>query len=801
MKKRILITLTVLLVVCLGLVACGKKGKKPTSNTSTESESVSVQGKENFTGISFNDITVDYDGEEHTITASGVPSFAQATYTNAGPFVNAGEYTIGVTVKADNYNDYTATATLKINKIDLTGVTFDDVEFEYDGNEHYIEVNGFVPSTATVEYSCEKDGITNGAIDVGEYEVTVVITDMNYNDFTATATLKIIGKDDVRIMAFTEGGELFFQNAIDDDKLYIYNPEDGSIEKVSNDIISDIVSYSDDTVIMISKTAFFSSIKSATVGIEEVSVQTVLSEKADYIQKDGDTLYYSINGLTQEKSGIFKADLSGDEPVITCLSSGKASYITLVENKIYFADGKNGNKLSVISTTQTNQNRILVVDEKINNLIYADGNLVYTVNNLAGNYIEKYNISGQKRVKLTIDAGESLTVIGNILYYVNVDKFTTTVIGKGIYSVNLSAIVNNNLPGKLVIEGSESGLCSLHSDGTDLYYYDVDGYKLIKYSISSKETENLLEGFTKPVPPTPISTGSKVVEYGGNIYYLDIWDEKTLHVYNPISKRDVRITTNKVTDFSIIGDVLYVSMVAFLTNNDIYSLNLKVGGELVKVSTLSGSEICSDGQWIYYVEQNLAGASTAVRRCKLDGSEDEVLYDKGVSNLRLAGDKLLFVDGSNIHVFDVSTKKSSTIKVGGREIHTDAFDTDGTYVYYRDMYGLAWKDKRLARCKIDGSEDVKIVDDGVDPIDIVYKDGFVYFYSDTISNANGLYKVSANCGESTNPTLILDGETYFAREFDFVGDDLYFVSYKNQLEGDAHLYVLKDGEQEPTLVR
>ncbi|HBF68275.1 MAG TPA: hypothetical protein DDW20_03025, partial [Firmicutes bacterium] len=132
-----------------------------------------------------------------------------------------------------------------------------------------------------------------------------------------------------------------------------------------------------------------------------------------------------------------------------------------MDNKLYFADGSNGYKLSFISINGENQVRTLLVDEKINNLYCFDGVFYYTINNLLGNYIERYSISNGRR-KLTSDAGIDFCLIDGYLYYINVDKLNTKIWGEGIYKVNASPLVNNNNAGIKVVE-SEKGLCSLTS--------------------------------------------------------------------------------------------------------------------------------------------------------------------------------------------------------------------------------------------------------------------------------------------------------------------------------------------------
>ncbi len=753
-----------------------------------------IPENKDFERISFVGNTLDYDGLEHTLAVAGAPADATVTYTNAGPYVDVGTYTIGVKVSKAGYNDYTATAQLVINPVDLTGVTFEGASFEYDGNPHKIAIAGSLPTTAAVIYTSDVVGVTNSATEIGSYNITATIQDKNHNTLVLQATLKITANDEERFMAYSADGQLYFQNAMDDNELYLYDTATGELVKVSSAQAVDIIPY-EDGIAYVSKASLISSVKTATYTNGSAATQNIFTmANMRYANISGETVYYAANGLFNDKSGIYKTDLSGEEPVTTCLSVGKAHYLKLIGNELYFADGANGNKLSKINVSGVEQARTLVVDEKINNLTYADGVLYYTVNNLLGDYIEKYTISSGVRRKLTTDAGDSLTVVDNKLYYVNVDKFSTSVIGNGIYAVSTSPLVDNNLPGERVIEGSEMGVCSLAYDGSNLYYYDVDGYKLMKYNLSNQNAVNLLDGFTRPEPGTPISTGSKMQTYGGNIYYLDIWDGKTLHCYNPATKLNYAVTTDKVVDFNIVGDVLFVNMVTTLVNNDVYSVNLKTGGNLVKISTYSAFEFCVDGEYMYYIEENAAGAKTAIHQCRLDGTEDVIVYDKGVTNLRVVDGKLYFVDGNNIHCYDMQTQTDTTVKVDGKEIHTTAFDTDGTYLYYRDMYGLVWANKQLSRCKLDGTEKIVMVED-VDPVSIQYKDGYVYYYSDTTKTAkNGLFKVSAIVTTATAGTALLaESSGYYAMEFVIVEDKLYFVDYKSQLAGDAHLYVVPVG--------
>lgn len=172
--KKILSVFFVVVIALFAFVAC---------DTAPPASS----GAENFTGIAFSDVTVDYDGQEHTIVATNVPDFATVEYVNAGPFVNAGTYSVGVKINAPNYNEFAKTVTLKINKIDFSSdITFGDEKFFYNGEQKEITVTGTLPAGTTVTYA------NNKGVEAGEYEATATLTNVNYNTKTLNAKMTIV---------------------------------------------------------------------------------------------------------------------------------------------------------------------------------------------------------------------------------------------------------------------------------------------------------------------------------------------------------------------------------------------------------------------------------------------------------------------------------------------------------------------------------------------------------------------------------------------------------------------------------
>lgn len=141
--------------------------------------------KEQFTGITFNDDTVVYDGTEHVILIEGtLPDGATVSYSgNSG--TNVGTYSAIATVSKEGYETLNLNATLTISKATFTGITFNDDTVVYDGKVHSLAILGDLPTGTTVRYE------NNDQTDGGEYTVKAFIENPNYNTLELSATLRI----------------------------------------------------------------------------------------------------------------------------------------------------------------------------------------------------------------------------------------------------------------------------------------------------------------------------------------------------------------------------------------------------------------------------------------------------------------------------------------------------------------------------------------------------------------------------------------------------------------------------------
>ncbi|MBO5925576.1 MAG: DUF5050 domain-containing protein [Clostridia bacterium] len=750
--------------------------------------------KATMSGITFGDESFEYDGNPKTLEIVGQPpQGSNITYTcegNSGmtnTATDSGTYNITATITNPNYNTLTLTATLTINKATMSGISFGDESVEYDGNPKTLEIVGQPPQGSSITYTCEgNSGMTNTATDSGTYNITVTITNPNYHTLTLTAKMVIKGSDAERHILYSDG-VLYFANALDKDYLYAY---DGSeVSRISSDIPYNFTMIGDD--IYFRSKSLFSSIKSISDG----SLSSIAGESGEYLVSDGTNLYFVKNALTQSSSGIYKLTLNGsEEPTITLLSAGKAKYLQYYNGYLYFADGANGYKLSKMSTSGTA--RTLVVDEKISTLTLDNGYLFYTVDNLLGNYIASYKISNGATRKLTIDAGANLTLIGNKLYYVNVDLLTSSAFGDGIYYVNAYPTVDNSLPGtKLVGDDTYSSLTKISDD--KVAYYRVSDQMLIIHNLSNNTMVEVLDGFEIP-EYTPLSLGSKTLEYNGVLYYLDLYKDKCLYAYYPSTGTSVKISSNKVVDFSIIGDYLYINTVSWIVNNDMYRINLKTGGVAEKISTYDCNDICGDGTNVFFVEKNAGGFTTAIHVIKSDGTHD-MMYSSGVNNLRYYDGYIYFENGNKLYKMPTTgyVQDEATLVFDGPKVNV--FEISDGVVYFRETYGIS---RCLSKVNVDGSGYARWIMD-VDPVEISNSGNKVYIYSDTISNAKaGLYVVNTNSNTATKiMERTVSGVTYYTKAITVIENDVYFVNYLlGGVGGDSHLYKINTDTKEITKI-
>ena len=141
--------------------------------------------------IHFDDQIYVYDGLEKTIEVSGIiPDGVSVKYT-ANKLTNVGFITVTASFEVDKYHDsipeLTARLTITKATYDMSGVSFSDTSYTYDGKEKELLINGILNTEIVPMYTNNK--LTN----VGSTIATVSFTgSSNYEDIDSmTATLTV----------------------------------------------------------------------------------------------------------------------------------------------------------------------------------------------------------------------------------------------------------------------------------------------------------------------------------------------------------------------------------------------------------------------------------------------------------------------------------------------------------------------------------------------------------------------------------------------------------------------------------
>lgn len=172
LKNKLIYTL---IIPLLALASCGNSNSEPAPDPS----------KKEMTDVVFENKQINYDGQPHTITATGMPLGSTTVYTNDGPFYDVGKYVINVKISHEDYKDYVGSAILTIDPIAMSGVKFENTTVQYSGSAYTITASGY-PEGSQVTY-------TNAGphTEVGKYTIGVSITHKNYKTYTSSAILTI----------------------------------------------------------------------------------------------------------------------------------------------------------------------------------------------------------------------------------------------------------------------------------------------------------------------------------------------------------------------------------------------------------------------------------------------------------------------------------------------------------------------------------------------------------------------------------------------------------------------------------
>lgn len=162
---------------------------KPTTIPSTSTTTTNPSF--DLSNVFYNDKTYVYDGKEKVLEIDGSLPDGLTIYYENNCQTEIGQYTAVCNIYYQNrlLKELSATLTILDPNSSLNDVTFDDVTYEYDGNEHFIYLNGELPNGLDVKYE------NNRLTDVGYTKAKATVYMINTNAIIRTYEAYLTIKD------------------------------------------------------------------------------------------------------------------------------------------------------------------------------------------------------------------------------------------------------------------------------------------------------------------------------------------------------------------------------------------------------------------------------------------------------------------------------------------------------------------------------------------------------------------------------------------------------------------------------
>lgn len=746
MKKNLIIGLIALLIVIAVAVTVVLVIPKSGGNEqSSSADSSDIEEKQDY---DMSDVCWTYsekfvyDGEAKKIELTGLPDGVTVKSYTDNEKTDAGKYTAKAILSYDdkNYNEPTVPdCDWEIGKAYITGIEFASKTFEYDEQTHYLEAVGNIPadSDVVIRYDGEEiDGVT----EVGEYEVTLEIKNKNYFDYTDSAKLTIRSTEKMLYSIVSSDG-VYFQNALDDDKMYLYSG--GSLVKINNDLPKYLCA-DGDKIYYQSSSLFSGAIKQ----YDKTNKSSVLiSVAGEWLTVDGEYLYYAVNNvlINKELNGIYRVKTDGTGEAVRLVKT-RAEYLTLCGGQIYYSNTDDYGRLySVPADSVETETGKKISDEKCSYIITDGTNLYFNSAKMTAGVpvaaaIRKYIPSTGINIKLTTDSGKYLTKYQNFLYYVNDDLLTGSLFGDGIYRVSVLSTADTNTSGTKILSAEDNGYSSLEQDGSSLYYYKLNDKHFYSYDLDSGNEKDLMKDFVVQEEKVAPSGYSFVTDYNGEIYYTDPLDGNCLYKYNAKSRKKFKVLTDNVSNAYFYNGYMYYSTYV-VTNYALWRMNLKTN-ETQKIATSRCDNLIFDGDTIYCIKVGSAYNNKIVKM-GLDGSNfTEIYNDKNlwVKSLELQGDYLYFTINP---AFGKKYAYRYNLKSGVSEnlnLRSDQLVVGGNKIYYYDI-----ADNEIKSSDLDG-KNIKTIVKNVKINDMKIADGKLYYSSS--AKTIGFYSLILGDGTS-----------------------------------------------------
>ncbi|MCF7930794.1 MAG: DUF5050 domain-containing protein [Acholeplasmataceae bacterium] len=603
-------------------------------NTLTLNATLTIN-KATLTGITFSDETIEYDAQVHEILVTGViPEGVTVEYEyNSGTEV--GTYEAVATINGGtNYNNLTLSATLTIKSTEIELFSYvlndsvyfqnnldDDQLYKYNlSTEVLSRVNGdtaqyftilnnelyyrndslFMPSITKLRSDDARTTILNVNAEYLVSDGTYLYYAINslFGDHgiyratigsEATTTIKIA---DVKAKYLVvDSTNIYFANFADSGKLYKVNKSVASSTPVLvydvkiNDLILDngILYFAENNLI----NDVISSVK-----VDGTDYIKISNNKAKYLVKDGDYIYYSnIDLLTSNVfgKGLYRVHiptkvstklLDDDSTVVSSInvSDGKVFFYKVADKNFYYLDLSTDEVVNLLEGFVP----VEVILNGMSGTIATYGNSIYFQNFYDNHKLYRYDLLTQKTFRITSVEVDEILIEGDYLYY----RAVTYFVNKDLYRINLA------------IGGAPELITA-----NDVSDFVVDGNKIYYKNYTGDNTLNRMN-----------LDGSGIeVLYNGEVNNIRVYDDQ---LYFMIGKRLqkanldgtdlVQLYSKDILRFEIYEDTIYyiLEWTVLSPGNKLYYMNLD-GSSATLVSPFDAQNMVFEGQMMYFYNDQI----------------------------------------------------------------------------------------------------------------------------------------------------------------------------------------------------
>ena len=594
--------------------------------------------------------------------------------------------------------------------LDITGITFENKTFTYDGTEKKIEITGTLPQGVSVSYT------NNTATDAGTYNATASMTGEGYNPLTLSATLTIDKADYTHTGLTFEGETIQYDGT--EHSVYITGnvptgfsvvyTYDGAVKSGVTDIGAHAV------VATISHKNYKDTVYNTTLTIKA-------TEKMLYSINNNGTVYFQ-NDLDDD--ALYKVSSTG----LVKASSDTATNMIATGGTIYYVnEGLVNSSIRSITDSATSSTKVYSAKAKS---LTTDGTYLYysianTLLNTSINGIYKLEIgkTGAEATKISTDKADYLVYYNNYLYYSNLGD------GSKLYKLSTSA---TGSAGTEVTAADSEKVSYLIMDNGVIYYNSSKtlGAAVSKYDISTGKKIKLTT-----------DAGKYLVKVGNYIYYVnnDLLTEK---IYG---EGIYRVNANQTADSSASGE-----KVISTENNGYYSL-------------------MSDGTYLYYYKLNNKhfykyDVNSKAETDLMSGFVPPAKPLSGYANAYTYNNEIYYINPTDQSLYKYVPSTKSKTKIVADNV-AGVWYNDG-YLYYSTYFLTNYA---LWRTNLSTNETTKISSDRFDHL--IFDNDTIYAIKVGSVYNNHIYSMDL---DGSNPTELFDDDNLWVADYVKDGDYIYY---------------------------